>query len=437
MLQSLNSRARTYFLLTLLLALILFSSWSLHTALVISYAQESPSYDILNFLYVDVAVITYVSNVSEGYFEVPINYTEPHYTQVVQVSKIGGDVIIDSSKNNTVFKIPINNNTRGFVVLNVTLIRESRRELNIMVQALYLGNIYLYDHPYPEEIVQKYVLQPNEKVVEIVVPLFEEWMRSRFSSINLSRVSKTFLAIWAAKYIYEDHLIKYNASSIPRSLDEVLEKREGDCDDKSRILLSMLWHYGVPAKIQYGYVYLKFDYVADVYGSLTRFINAGPHAYVVIYVPTVGWVSVDFLAWARLHHPALITGESTYSSVTNEDLEEVKKFYTSFKYLELIEVHESSKLPDDLIRDLENNDLIGRLERMLLSESQETNTTTTTIEPSTTYSPITQTTNTHYEETEKTEVTVLEASLETFIIIALVVSAAILLLVVLKVRQVF
>ncbi len=432
MLRSL-SRVRTHFLLTLLLVLIIFSLWSLHATPVVSYAQESPSYDVFNFLYVDVAAITYASNVSEGYFEVPINYTEPHYTQVVHVSRIGGDVIIDSSGSNTVFKIPINNNTRGFVVLNVTLIRESRKELNIVVQALYLGNIYLYDYPYPEEVVSKYVLQPNEKVVEIVVPLFEEWMRSKFSSINLSRVSKTFLAIWAAKYIYGDDLIKYNAGSIPRSLDEVLEKREGDCDDKSRILLSLLWYYGIPAKIQYGYVYLNFDYVADVYGSLTRFINAGPHAYVIIYVPTVGWVSVDFLAWARLYRPTLITGESTYSTVTSEDLKEIEKFYTSFRYLELIEMHESSNLPDDLIRDLLSDDLMGRLERMFSEEPQETNTTTD--ESSTTQPPTTQTTDTHYEETEKTEVTALEASLKIFLIIAPVVGAAILLLVILKVKR--
>ncbi|MFN3268765.1 MAG: hypothetical protein ACK416_05865, partial [Zestosphaera sp.] len=127
-------------------------------------------------------------------------------------------------------------------------------------------------------------------------------------------------------------------------------------------------------------------------------------------------------------------GESTYSSVTGEDLKEVEKFYASFKYLELIEMHESSKLPDDLIRDLLSDDLIGRLERMFSGESQETNTTTD-VESSTTQPPTTQTTNTHYEETEKTGVTTLEASLKIFLIIAPVVGAAILLLVILKVRR--
>ncbi|MEM1603526.1 MAG: transglutaminase family protein [Zestosphaera sp.] len=434
-LRSLNERVKAYFLLTFSLVLILSSLTSPHTTPAVSYAQETPSYEVYNFVYVDVAAITYANNVSEGYFEIPINYTEPHYTQVVQVFKIGGDVVVNSSGNNTVFKILISNNTQGYVILNVTLIRESRKELSIVSRALYLGDITLYDYPYPAEIVEKYVLQPNEKVIKVVVPLFEEWMHSKLpSNLNLSKVSKTYLAVWAANYIYGDYLIKYNASPVPRSLDDVLEKREGDCDDKSRILLSLLWYYGVPAKIQYGYVYLKFDYLTDVYGSLTRFINAGPHAYVVIYVPTVGWVSVDFLAWARLYHPTLITGESTYSSVTNEDLEEVEKFYTSFRYLELIEMHESSKLPEDLVRDLINDDLIGRLERMLSEKPQETNTETTTPTTSTTtYPTATQPASTYNEETTKT------ISLEfpeVFLVIALVLTATIvlLLLVVLKTR---
>lgn len=88
-------------------------------------------------------------------------------------------------------------------MLNVTLIRESRKEMNIVAQALYLGNVFLYDYPYPEEVVGKYVLQPNEKVVEVVVPLFEEWMRSKlYANISLGEVSKTYLAVWAANYVY-------------------------------------------------------------------------------------------------------------------------------------------------------------------------------------------------------------------------------------------
>jgi len=418
-LQRLDKNVKGFFL-PIFLTILTFSSLILpHTTQVVSYAQGTSSYDVYDFVYVDVAAITYASNVSEGYFEVPINYSEPHYTQVARVFKVGGDVVIDSSGNSTVFKTPISNNTRGYVVLNITLTRESRKELGIVTQALYLGNVLLYDYPYPQEIVEKYVLQPNKKVVEVVVPLFEEWMRSKLSSnISLGKVSKTYLAVWAANYIYGDYLIKYNVSSIPRSLDEVLERREGDCDDKSRILLSLLWYYGIPAKIQYGYVYLRFNYVADVYGSLTRFINAGPHAYVVIYVPTVGWVSVDLLAWARLYNPVLITGESTYSSVTSEDLEEAKKFYTSFKYLELIEIHESSKLPEDLIRDLLNNDLVGRLERMFSEGSQETTTVVTNTTSSTTYPASTQHTSTTNEEVTNTEITP-SSSLEVFSVIVL------------------
>jgi len=429
-------RARYCFLIALLATLVLSSAVPQYVVWVTSHAQETPSYDVYNLTYVDVAVITYANNVSEGYFEAPINYTEPHYTQVVRVFRVGGNVTVKESGNNTSFTIPISNNTRGYVVLNVTLIRESRKEMNIVAQALYLGNVFLYDYPYPEEVVKKYVLQPNERVVEVVVPLFEEWMRSKLhANISLSDVSRTYLAVWAANYVYGGYLIKYNASAIPRPLEEVLERREGDCDDMSRILLSLLWHYGIPAKIQYGYVYLKFDYVTNVYGSLTRFINAGPHAYVVIYVPTVGWVSVDLLAWARLYYPTLITGESTYSNVTSEDLEEVEKFYTSFKYLELIEMHESSKLPEDLVRDLMSGDLFGRLERMFSEAPQETNTTTTATNPLTETTTTAPGTSVSHETTTTTAVPA--ALFEVLTIIALVAGATILvlLLIILKSRS--
>lgn len=433
MFRNLSGKVGACFLLTFLLVLTLFYSTP-NTAQLVSYAEETPTYDIYEFTYVDVATIKHASNVSEGYFEVPINYTEPHYTQVVRVFKVGGDVVINSSGNKTAFRIPISNNTSGYVILNVTITRESSKELGIVSRALYLGDILLYNYPYPEDIVRKYVLQPNEKVVEVVVPLFEEWMRDRLpSNISLSRVSKTYLAVWAAKYLYGDYLIKYKASSIPRSLDEVLEEREGDCDDKSRILLSLLWYYGIPAKIQHGYVHLKFDYVADVYGSLTRFINAGPHAYVVIYVPKVGWVSVDLLAWARLYHPTLITGESTYSSVTSEDLREVEKFYSSFKYLELIEIYESSKLPEDLIRDLMSSDLMGRLERMFDEGPQETNTTTVSSTTPTTYPSTTQIINTHYEETTTSIAS--WTFFEVFLIVVLAVSVVTLLLIMTRTRR--
>ncbi len=427
MFRGIESRARYCFMLALLATLMFSSATPQYAAWVTSHAQETPSYDVYNLTYVDVAMITYVNNVSEGYFETPINYTEPHYTQVVRVFRVGGNVTVNTSEDKTSFTIPINNNSRGYVVLNVTLIRESRKEMNIVAQALYLGNVFLYDYPYPEEVVGKYVLQPNEKVVEVVVPLFEEWMRSKlYANISLGEVSKTYLAVWAANYVYGGYLIKYNASAIPRSLEEVLERREGDCDDMSRILLSLLWYYGVPAKIQYGYVYLKFDYVTDVYGSLTRFINAGPHAYVVVYVPTVGWVSVDLLAWARLYYPTLITGESTYSNVTSEDLEEVERFYTSFKYLELIEIHESSKLPEDLMRDLISEDLFSRLERMFSETPQETNTTTTATSPLTETTTTTPSTSVSHEKTTKAVIPT--ALFEVLTIIALVAGATILIL---------
>lgn len=375
---------------------VLLALLTIFTTSAVGAASDEAKYERLDFMYVDVAEITYALGVSEGYFEVPINYSDPHYTQVVRVVRIGGDAVVERLGDETVFKLPISNGMKGYVVLNVTVTYDAGKELGVVAQALYLKDVTLYNGPYPEDVRSRYILPPNERVVEVVVPSFEEWLGVRLPpSYNVSRVSKTYLAVWAAYYIYGGYLIKYSASSIPRVLEEVLETGEGDCDDMSRILLNLLWHYGVPAKIQYGYVYLRgFDYESEVYGSLTRFINIGPHAYVMIYVSDVGWVSVDFLAYARLVHPTLVTGESTYTNVSEEDVSAIEEEHATFRYLELIEVHEVDKVPRELARALEEGALMKRLEEMLSSIQPINETATPTSTPATTptSSPVTSVT---------------------------------------------
>ncbi|MEM3948765.1 MAG: hypothetical protein QXM76_04145 [Zestosphaera sp.] len=48
------------------------------------------------FVFVDVARVLQSSIVSEGYFETPINYSEPHYIQAVKLAKVGGDVVVST-----------------------------------------------------------------------------------------------------------------------------------------------------------------------------------------------------------------------------------------------------------------------------------------------------------------------------------------------------
>ncbi|MEM0014583.1 MAG: transglutaminase-like domain-containing protein [Zestosphaera sp.] len=350
------------------------------------------------FVFVDVARVLQSSIVSEGYFETPINYSEPHYIQAVKLAKVGGDVVVEHSGNRTPLKILTAEGATGYVVLNVSLTRNTCRELGIVAQALYALNITkvpvealicmllegyeVSDLPpdtYRGNATSKYVMQPNSRVVEVVVPRFEGWLRERLPpNYSIADAPRTYVAVWAAYYVYGGYLIRYEASSTPRSLDEVLEKWKGDCDDMSRVLLNLLWYYGVPAKIQYGYVYIEsFDYLSDFYGSLTRFVNAGPHAYVVSYVPNVGWVSVDLLAWARLIYPTLITGETTYANMSVEELKAIEDEYSAFRYVELVEVHEASRVPDALAKAIDSGNLLPRLEELVVGTPQAVESITT------------------------------------------------------------
>lgn len=385
---------------------------ALMALIVVSALYMSPAVDSLGsnavreeLVYVDVAKIIYSSGAPEGYFESPINYSEPHYVQVVRPVMAGGDVTAERSGNTTLFKLSTAENASGYVILNVSLTRDPCKELSTVAYALYELNVTelpvealicllsadyelsnLSSKTYPEDVASTYIRQPDRRVVDKVVPMFEEWLSGRLhTNYSIASVPKTYIAIWASYYIYGGHLIKYEASSIPRTLDEVLEERKGDCDDMSRILLNMLWYYGVPAKMQYGYVYIDtFDYLSDVYGSLTRFINAGPHAYVVIYVPDVGWVSVDLLAWARLIHPTLITGESTYANVSAEDIKAIENEYSAFKYIELVEVHKANMIPSTLAEAINSGDLYRRLEELVKWTPQTAENITVTLTPTST-----------------------------------------------------
>lgn len=108
----------------------------------------------------------------------------------------------------------------------------------------------------------------------------------------------------AAQAIYEwvyRNVSKQSAISLPSALD-VLQKREGDCNEHTYLFVALARAAGLPARIQVGLVYAELP--ANPEGAF--YYHAWPSVYVGEWVemdPTLGQATVDAA------HLALVTGE--------------------------------------------------------------------------------------------------------------------------------
>jgi len=189
----------------------------------------------------------------------------------------------------------------------------------------------------PPDLVEEYVKNPYHRVVEVVVPAFESWF-TRVHRINVSEVSKLGIAVNAA-YFVDQVYFKYNASALPRTIDQVIDTRQGDCDDISRVLVELLNYYGIPAVMASGYVYIGNMDLSEEIGNTTYiFIGNGPHAFVLAYIPGLGWGSLDFLAGSLIDYPFIFEGY-TRETVVNESLvSEVVDFHRKLSAIQIFTV---------------------------------------------------------------------------------------------------
>jgi len=337
---------------TLLAAIVILSIIEGAPTIINSSTETTINHKI--FYYLDYAYIVLTTNNTKGYFESPINYSDGTLNQTVYLRKFGGNVSIVNST--PPYQIEISNGSKGFIVLEVV---QEYRNSSKFIQEILSNPQSLRGtfHKIPKNISSKYLLKPLKIVNEYVKPSFEKWLENKGYSIN--NVSKAFLAVEAAQFIYGQYFIKYNASGIPRPIDYVIEHRTGDCDDMSRVLLNLLWSYGVPGKMEYSYVYLSFNATFNIEGSYLTFVNAGPHAYVVAYIPTLGWVSLDFLAGALIKYPSIITGETTDTNVTSGEVEEIKKELSQYRYAEITAIYQDKDIPQNIYEAIES-DTIGQ-----------------------------------------------------------------------------
>ncbi len=351
-------------LAALMLVLVLFSfmfSYSYQD----TYASSRRAYgklQELSFTLYDYAYIVLARNKTTAYFEIPANYSDGTLNQTVYIVAYGGNVTLVGKGDNVTARITIFNGSYGFIVVKI---RQSFLNLTDFVLRISSDPTALkgIESGIPPNIKERYIRKPAYIIRQKVVPDFVKWLEER--GYDVRNVSKVFLAIQAAVFTYLSGYIHYNASALPRTLADIVNKHQGDCDDMSRVLMNLLWYYGIPAKMEYSYVYLPLNITMPIEGSYMRFINAGPHAYTLMYVPTVGWVSLDFLAGARLNNPSLVEGESLTAEVTEKQLRHIKEELSKFRYAEEVMLFKDNEVPRGL-RNLNVSELTKTLHDMLI-----------------------------------------------------------------------
>ncbi len=233
------------------------------------------------------------------------------------------NLVFNESSHYTQFSLKKGEKFFGYFVARVELCGINMTKLNEL-ETLALANPYGYPRlnaSIPKD-VKKFLGEPPEIVVKVAKPAFEKWF-DKVVGGSPSNFSKLVIALYAAQFVKQ--WIKYVVSPYPRPLKVIVEKRIGDCDDMSRLLIALLWSYGIPAVLVEGYVVIwGFEYRVPVENTLYVFHNSGPHAFVLAYAPGYGWIPIDFLAGSLTTHPFVFEGYTTQIRVNKTAVEEFK-----------------------------------------------------------------------------------------------------------------
>lgn len=113
---------------------------------------------------------------------------------------------------------------------------------------------------------------------------------------SLADEQTTVLGVVASMIGWIVENIEYSNFEVPLYPDETLDGLEGDCDDQSILLISMLRSVGIPAILQIGVVFNEgIDSGKVSWGGhlAIRQDGVGWHGWALIYVPPWGWIPVD------------------------------------------------------------------------------------------------------------------------------------------------
>lgn len=99
---------------------------------------------------------------------------------------------------------------------------------------------------------------------------------------------------------------------MPQYPDETIDTGIGDCDDQSNLLVAMCRAIGIPAYMQFSFIYIEGRTFEDTLFNgkyKLKIRNTGGHAWARVYIPPWGWINVDMTYYT----PYEIKGENMIS----------------------------------------------------------------------------------------------------------------------------
>ncbi|MEM4691654.1 MAG: transglutaminase family protein [Desulfurococcaceae archaeon] len=351
--------------------------------------------------------------------ETPGNIT---FYDINQTSKplIYRNVFFNHTTNLFEFNVTINSSFYGYHVLEIKVCYPNIEAMySIVADALVSPKTGSTSGDIPEEIKNEYLKEPYRRVVEIVGSNYTDWFMRTYK-YNVTEASKLGIAVTAAYFVY-GVFFEYDASGLPRTMDQVINERKGDCDDLSRILVELLNYYEIPATIAYGYVYLPLsdfeNYSITIRNFTYIFRYNGPHAFTLAYIPGYGWISLDLLAGSLLTYDFVFEGFSSVTYVNETIVREVEELHAKIHGLQFMALLSEGFFktifdPANLTSSIEA--YINRTLIALTGSTNATNNTSTEIisetsssetSTETTVTPIESTSNEYLNQTHPRSIT--------------------------------
>jgi len=272
------------------------------------------------------------------YLETPINLTDFDLRQEVRLVLSRG--VYTDSNGYYYVRVDPENITYAYVLMEVSICSRSYKYgMNIVRRVLVDPESALQSISGSlEEVPEGFVGRYPEDIATSIREDFEAWLKdfNWYQNKNVSR-HPLVVSVFGAYFIYLSNYIKYSANLTPRSLSEVVSRKEGDCDDMSRLLLILLWSYDIPALMLLGFVSVPDFSMRSTLGNFEYvFLGGGPHAFVNAYIQGYGWLSLDFLAGSLLIYPFVVWDLSKDIEVSPESVEEFLELHESISGKQLI-----------------------------------------------------------------------------------------------------
>lgn len=361
-------------------------------------------------LYFFNGIVVYNSTITEELLlETPRNTTLPGgFTQRVE-HLVYYNVIYNKTLEVFEFTVKSNESFEGFILSKVELCTKPLSEVLDYIKLALQDPLYSpsesgVEQSVPGDVRENYVREPSRIIVEVVVPDYESWFKSRYG-ISTTNATTLGVAVTASYFVYGVY-IEYDPEATPRSIEDVVRSKRGDCDDMSRVLVELLNYYNIPAVIVNGYTVIEnFNYTIPVENVTYKFINNGPHAFTVVYVLGVGWISVDLLAGSLILYPFIVEEYTRETSVPSEAVESFIELHKAINATQVIAVFTENTIKNTIGENITLNtvyEYFKQVVKEVVEEKQEHTPAQTRTTPTTTPPPSPTPTITETPRTEPT-----------------------------------